>query len=181
MDTKKLLVRRSIDQLGFIKDVNSLVVLSGASASTLYSRTFLNDRLIEMNVSLFPLPSFKPPTVLANAKAAFSFAIHTSLQHITQEPSKSQQEFSKPQSIPTVVTLLLVGCRRKTVIYSWRDGEPQEVRVCLFHQMYLSHFCLASFRKHLCRTPHDPSSSSIMTLPASHTPQLSLQCSPSQQ
>jgi len=31
VDTKKLLVRRSIDQLGFIKDVNSLVVLSGVS------------------------------------------------------------------------------------------------------------------------------------------------------
>lgn len=31
VEVKKGLVKRSIDQLGFIKDVNSLVVLSGAS------------------------------------------------------------------------------------------------------------------------------------------------------
>ena len=33
---KKNLVRRSIEQLGFIKDVNSLVVLSGKKALTLF-------------------------------------------------------------------------------------------------------------------------------------------------
>ncbi len=34
VEVKKGLVKRSIDQLGFIKDVNSLVVLSGASLRT---------------------------------------------------------------------------------------------------------------------------------------------------
>ena len=30
--------------------------------------------------------------------------------------------------VPTVVSYL-VACRRKLVIYSWKDGEPQEVQV----------------------------------------------------
>lgn len=34
LETKKSLVRRSIDQLGFVKEINSLVVLSGASMRT---------------------------------------------------------------------------------------------------------------------------------------------------
>ena len=31
--------------------------------------------------------------------------------------------------MPAVVTKLAVGCRRKIVLYSWRDGEPQDVQV----------------------------------------------------
>jgi hypothetical protein len=33
-------------------------------------------------------------------------------------------------SIPTVITQLMVGCRRKVVIYTWKDGEAQEAKVC---------------------------------------------------
>ena len=44
VEVKKGLVKRSIDQLGFIKDVNSLVVLSGAS---------LGSQLTNMNVVSF--------------------------------------------------------------------------------------------------------------------------------
>jgi len=36
VEVKKNLVRRSIEQLGFIKDVNSLVVLSGVKAPALF-------------------------------------------------------------------------------------------------------------------------------------------------
>ncbi|TFK35543.1 hypothetical protein BDQ12DRAFT_634973 [Crucibulum laeve] len=113
VETKKNLTRRSIEQLGFIKDINSLVLLS------------------ESLVTLFPLPSFSPPTPLIKAKAAFSFAIHTSVQHILPESKDAHPtdaDFSKPKSIPTLVTVLMVGCRRKVVIYSWKDGEPQEVK-----------------------------------------------------
>ncbi|KAF8150879.1 hypothetical protein B0H34DRAFT_155040 [Crassisporium funariophilum] len=115
VEVKKSLVRRTIEQLGFIKDVNSLVVLS------------------EATVTLFPLPSFSPPTPLVKAKAAFSFAIHSSIQSTQADPAPQtpgESEFinKRLQPIPTLVTQLLVGCRRKVVIYSWKDGEPQEVK-----------------------------------------------------
>ncbi|KIM35275.1 hypothetical protein M413DRAFT_449849 [Hebeloma cylindrosporum] len=113
VEVKKNLVKRSIEQLGFIKDVNSLVVLS------------------EATVTLFPLPSFAPPTPLAKAKAAFSFSIYSSMHnvHLPANPqSISEPEFKRTQPIPTLITQLLVGCRRKVVIYSWKDGEPQDVK-----------------------------------------------------
>lgn len=72
------------------------------------------------------------PTPLVKAKAAFSFEIHSSLQHeqLDVNPQQSgDSEFKKSQAIPALVTQLLVGCRRKVVLYSWKDGEPQEVKV----------------------------------------------------
>ncbi|TFK27815.1 hypothetical protein FA15DRAFT_666044 [Coprinopsis marcescibilis] len=115
VEMKKGVTRRAIEQLGFIKDVNSLVVLS------------------EMTVTLFPLPSLSPPTPLAMAKAAFSFAVYSSVQSGTTSASDAVSELSDSKSapIPTLVTYLLVGCRRKAVLYTWKDGEPQEVKEAL--------------------------------------------------
>ncbi|PPR05963.1 hypothetical protein CVT24_004627 [Panaeolus cyanescens] len=112
VEVKKGLVKRSIDQIGFIRDVNSLVVLS------------------DMTVTLFPLPSFSPATPLLKAKAAFSFAIYSYVeqQPLSAEELQGSPGFQRSQPIPCRVTMLLVGCRRKAVIYSWRDGEPQEVK-----------------------------------------------------
>ncbi|KAJ7284535.1 hypothetical protein C8J57DRAFT_1669706 [Mycena rebaudengoi] len=107
VEIKKGLARRAIEQIGFIKDINSLVILS------------------ESTVTLYPLPTFSPATPLLKAKAAFSFAIHSSIQHIDREPTEG---FVKAASIPTIVTQLLVGCRRKVVIYCWKDGEAQETK-----------------------------------------------------
>ncbi|KAF5342379.1 hypothetical protein D9611_001421 [Ephemerocybe angulata] len=111
-EIKKGVARRSIEQLGFLKDVNSLVVLS------------------EMNINLLPLPSLSPPTPLTQAKAAFSFAIHSSVQDIQEATSSVTAELDqpKPKPIPTLVTRLLVGCRRKAVLYTWKDGEAQEAK-----------------------------------------------------
>lgn len=89
--------------------------------------------VLDATVTLFPLPSISPPTPLTKAKAAFSFAIHSCLQHVQPDVNPQQSgdtEFKKSQAIPTLVTQLLVGCRRKVVLYSWKDGEPQEVKVC---------------------------------------------------
>lgn len=87
-----------------------------------------------MTVTLFPLPSFSPATPLLKAKAAFSFAIHSYVEQLSlsAEELQASPDFKKSQPIPCRVTLLLVGCRRKAVIYSWRDGEPQEVKVSSF-------------------------------------------------
>ncbi|KAH7913588.1 hypothetical protein BJ138DRAFT_1177962 [Hygrophoropsis aurantiaca] len=103
VETKKALSRRGIDQLGYVKDINALVVLS------------------ETIPTLYPLPSFSPPTVLAKAKGALSFAVHSSVHHETLESGKGED-------IPTMVTQLVVGCRRKVVIYTWKDGETQEIK-----------------------------------------------------
>jgi tetratricopeptide (TPR) repeat protein len=111
VDTKKGLSRRSIDQLGYIKDINSLVSLS------------------ETIPTLYPLPSFTPPTPLTRAKGALSFAVHSSVQNL--DPNEAQggaNTAGRAGPIPTMVTQLIVGCRRKVVIYTWKDGEAQEIQ-----------------------------------------------------
>ena len=89
----------------------------------------------DRQVTLFPLPDLSPPTALAKAKDAFCFAIHTVVRHVLSDGKAlqpSDSEFGRSGAVPTVITYLVVGCRRKVVIYSWRDGEPQEVKVIEF-------------------------------------------------
>ncbi|KAG7444850.1 uncharacterized protein BT62DRAFT_970791 [Guyanagaster necrorhizus] len=107
VEVKKNLTRKAIEQMGFIRDINSLVVLS------------------EMTTTLFPLPTLSPSTVLTQAKAAYSFTIHSFTQHFDAEGKPSQPD---AKTIPTLFTYLVVGCRRKVVIYTWKDGEAQEVK-----------------------------------------------------
>ncbi|KAG9004579.1 Vacuolar morphogenesis protein 6 [Tulasnella sp. JGI-2019a] len=125
-DVKKGLTRRAIEQLGYIKAVNSLVVLSGET------------------VTLFPSPAFVPGTLLPQAKGAMSFAIDTSIQNISDAPAATAPgnppdttdgsvaaaaAGSQSQaSAASVITYLAVGCRKKIVIYTWKDGESQDVR-----------------------------------------------------
>lgn len=120
--TKAITVsRKPVEQLGYLKDVNSLVVLSGSSA--LFLEYTGIESILDMSVTLYPIPELQPQSPLSKARAAFSFTIHTSVQHISP-PGKSSTI-----SVPTVVSYLVVACRRKLVIYSWKDGEPQEVQV----------------------------------------------------
>lgn len=84
-------------------------------------------------VTLYPLPTLSPPTPLSKAKGAFSFAVYTSVQHLLPDgriEQPSDVEFGNTKAIPTIVTHLVVGCRRKVVIYTWKDGEAQEIKVC---------------------------------------------------
>jgi hypothetical protein len=97
-----------------------------------------------MTVTLYPIPELQPQSPLSKAKAAFSFTIHTSVQHISP-PGKSPTI-----PVPTVVSYLLVACRRKLVIYSWKDGEPQEVQVRPLILVLVSELKLP--RKSLCPT-----------------------------
>jgi len=94
---------------------------------------------LESTVTLFPLPTLSPPTPLVKAKAAFSFGIHSSVQYLYpngKSDKTPEVDFNNPNNnpkpIPTIVTQLVVGCRRKVVIYSWKDGEPQEAKVGVF-------------------------------------------------
>jgi Vam6/Vps39-like protein vacuolar protein sorting-associated protein 39 len=131
VESKKNFSRRTIEQLGFIKDVNSLVVLSGTySDLVLQNESYFHT--VDAQVTLFPLPTLAPPTALAKTKTAFSFAIHTAVQHLSTSASTerlAEGDFSKTTSIPTLVSQLVVGCRRKIVVYTWTDGEAQEPKV----------------------------------------------------
>lgn len=86
---------------------------------------------VESQVALYPLPALAPPTPLIKAKTAFSFTIHSSVQLSSDgstDPSTGS-DFGKSKSIPTLVSQLAIGCQRKFVLYSWKDGEPQDVQV----------------------------------------------------
>ncbi|KAL1739272.1 hypothetical protein HDZ31DRAFT_21003, partial [Schizophyllum fasciatum] len=110
VECKKNISRRAIEQVSFIKDVNSVAILS------------------ESTVTLLPLPSFAPPTPLVKAKGALSFAVNSSVHHVQPDGMPTDFDGKSPRAIPTLITLLVVGCRRRVVIYSWRDGEPQDTK-----------------------------------------------------
>ncbi|VDB94289.1 unnamed protein product [Peniophora sp. CBMAI 1063] len=112
VDTKKGVARRAIEQLGYVKDINSLVVLA------------------DSQVTLYPIPDFAPPTPLTKAKTVFSFAVHTFVEHEEAARPKSpySDQSARRMAVPTVVTYLVVGCQRKMVMYSWKDGDAQDVK-----------------------------------------------------
>ncbi|TFK87975.1 hypothetical protein K466DRAFT_662647 [Polyporus arcularius HHB13444] len=116
VETRKTLCRRSIEQLAFIKDVNSLVVLS------------------EAQLTLFPYPTYSPPTPLVKTKGALCFALHTGVEYLDADttvaatPGTPGKGKGVGKGVPALVTRLAVGCRRKIVLYSWKDGEPQDVQ-----------------------------------------------------
>ena len=84
----------------------------------------------ESQVTLFNLPDLSTPTPLPKAKSAFSFAVNTSVQHLYPDGKATRSEFSSPAiPVPTVMTYLVVGCQRKLVVYSWKDGEAQDIKV----------------------------------------------------
>ncbi|KZT73130.1 hypothetical protein DAEQUDRAFT_722252 [Daedalea quercina L-15889] len=103
VETKKALSRRAVEQLCYVKDVNSLAVLSDST------------------VTLYPLPSFSPPTPLTKSKQALSIATYTGVVHNAPDGTAKLSP-----DAPSVMTHLAIGCKRKIVIYSWKDGEPQE-------------------------------------------------------
>ncbi|KAF8501265.1 vacuolar sorting protein 39 domain 1-domain-containing protein [Gautieria morchelliformis] len=110
LETKKGFTRRSIDQLGFIKDTNSLVILSDSA------------------VSLYSLPELIQITPLPQTRTALVFALNTAILHVLPdgrviEPSSAPGD---ARAIPSIVTHLAVGCRKKVVIFTWRDGEAEE-------------------------------------------------------
>lgn len=85
---------------------------------------------------MYPLPTFASPTPLAKTKGALAFGTFTGTVY-GESDAKSRPsldgELNKAKDVPVIVTHLAVGCKRKIVLYSWRDGEPQEVKVSLTH------------------------------------------------
>ncbi len=68
-------------------------------------------------------------------KGALCFALHTGVEYLDADttvaatPGTPGKGKGVGKGVPALVTRLAVGCRRKIVLYSWKDGEPQDVQV----------------------------------------------------
>jgi hypothetical protein len=73
-----------------------------------------------------------PPTVLPKAKGAMSFGIHTSIQRLgddTNAGTGNDATVSTERTQMSIITRLVIGCKRRVVVYTWVNGEPQEPKV----------------------------------------------------
>ncbi|KAI0690617.1 hypothetical protein BC835DRAFT_1363553 [Cytidiella melzeri] len=115
-ETRKSVSKKSIDQLGVVPDISSLVVLSDSV------------------VTLHGLPNFTPVTPLTQAKSARTFAVFTTVEYEGAESAKNK-------GVAVMITYLAVGCYRKLVLYSWKDGEHQDtVETTLPHSARIMSF-----------------------------------------
>ncbi|KAL5525933.1 hypothetical protein ACEPAG_7271 [Sanghuangporus baumii] len=111
--TTKNLGKRPVEQVGYVKDINSVVALSDSV------------------VTLYPFPDLVPPTPLPQSRKAFSFAVSSTVESVSVDgkvQSFADVGGTSASGIPTLVTYLVVGAQRKMVVYSWKDGEAQEVK-----------------------------------------------------
>lgn len=88
-------------------------------------------------MTLFPLPKLGPPTHLTQASGALAFATHASVQLLLPDGGLPSSPDGNQQGEPTVVSQLVIGCRRKIVIYTWKDGEAQDVKVSVTIPAYV--------------------------------------------
>jgi hypothetical protein len=79
---------------------------------------------VESTVTLHPLPTLTPPKVL-ETRGALCFSFDTSVIYTNEDGSTTTTKDSSIKQTASVITLLAIGCRRRIVIYSWKDGEPQ--------------------------------------------------------
>ena len=87
---------------------------------------------IDAIVTLYHVPNYAPPTPLPKTKSALSFALHHTIEHTEIPRAASPSVDGKgaiPNTVPSVVTYLAAGCRRKIVIYTWKDGDLGEIIV----------------------------------------------------
>lgn len=85
---------------------------------------------------MYPLPSFTPPTPLA--KGALSFAVHSSVHKAALSDVEGGADSADGAGLtPTTVTQLVIGCRRKVIIHSWKDGQIQKATVRLRYIYWL--------------------------------------------
>ena len=114
--------------------------------------------LVDSVVTLYPLPDLVPPTPLAQTRKAFSFSVNSTVERVSADGKvQSFDDVASGQAsgVPTVVTYLVVGSQRKLVVYCWRDGEADPVRVRVLPAQLVPLLRLTVCRKHHCRTPRE--------------------------
>ncbi|KAJ1661036.1 Vacuolar morphogenesis protein 6 [Dispira simplex] len=131
VECKKGFARRAVEQLEVIKEAGLLVVLSDAY------------------VHLFDLATYQPNTTLQNTRGASVLSVHTGIELNSDsgneisdvvgadaEPGKTNLSDDSPVTsdvpptvgIPTLVSKVAVGIRRRIVVFIWRDAEFAETR-----------------------------------------------------
>ena len=82
-------------------------------------------------VTLYALPELSQVTPLPQTRNAFVFALNTAILHVLPDGSVMYPTHgpSDAKGIPTIITHLAVGCRKKVIIFTWRDGEAQDPKV----------------------------------------------------
>lgn len=134
LELKKNVGRKPIEQLDYVQDINSLAVLAGMSRFVHVPTLDRSWLCLDAVITLYPVPHYAPPTPLPKTKSAMSFAVHSAVEYEYSEPPRaaspsSDGKTAKAGGVPSVVTYLAAGCRRKIVIYSWKDGDVQDVIV----------------------------------------------------
>ncbi|KAJ9116996.1 hypothetical protein QFC22_004654 [Naganishia vaughanmartiniae] len=125
--TKKGIARRQIDQLGYIEDTDTLVVLS------------------ESQIILWDLPNLKAPTILTQLKNVQSFGTHNTSQPSSSLVASTKKKNTTAQTVAgsveaqtlsdgdhqlagqdeeVLVSTLVVGCRKRVAVLSWSGGKP---------------------------------------------------------
>ncbi|KAJ1969426.1 Vacuolar morphogenesis protein 6 [Dispira parvispora] len=131
VECKKGFARRAVEQLEVIKEAGLLVVLSDAC------------------VHLFDLVTYQPSTTLPNTRGASVLSVHTGIELNSDDskeisdamgagldPTKTNRSDDSPGNsdlppatgIPTLVSKVAVGIRRRIVVFIWRDAEFAETR-----------------------------------------------------
>lgn len=141
LETKKSFSRRAVDQLGFIRESNSLVALSGKETprahpppssppSDLTSlRLFFSSFSSDQTISFYDSSTLTLLTTLTQTRGAQTFAIHTSVSldsSSSNDPSSSSSLSTSPppsDSVPTITTTLLVGLKKRLLLFRWSDGS----------------------------------------------------------
>lgn len=94
--------------------------------------SFISISCLDSVVTLYPFPDLVPPTPLPQSRKAFSFGISSTVESVSADgkvQSFADAGGAAASGIPTLVTYLVVGSQRKMVVYSWKDGEAQDVKV----------------------------------------------------
>jgi hypothetical protein len=58
-------------------------------------------------------------------RGALCFSLDTSILYTNEDGCTTTVKDPSMKQTPTVITLLAVGCKRRIIIYSWKDGQPQ--------------------------------------------------------
>ncbi|PLW47262.1 hypothetical protein PCANC_12409 [Puccinia coronata f. sp. avenae] len=117
----QLTASAGIDSLHFIKEINALVVLSAANIS-LYDITHWK---LQLNSS-------KWTKSLASSATLQTNILHQLNQQLIPNSNYPPQAENNSDQIPILFSILAVPCKRRLVLFSWKDGQwldPKEINL----------------------------------------------------